>query len=129
MSNKSLLQKAIQMGAASDQSAGISPEDREEIAAQIEELTRKNRIDVGAERFVLKPLKHGFILPLVVNILALGGTGGALWGISALFANPATDAANRALAERLMQAVGETLWLDAEAEMHAVTALSGGGPA
>jgi len=50
-------------------------------------------------------------------------------GISALFANPATDAANRALAERLMQAVGETLWLDAEAEMHAVTALSGGGPA
>lgn len=85
MSNKSLLQKAIQMGAASDQSAGISPEDREEIAAQIEELTRKNRIDVGAERFVLKPLKHGFILPLVVNILALGGTGGALWGISALF--------------------------------------------
>ncbi|MEZ5905000.1 MAG: hypothetical protein R3C69_07840 [Geminicoccaceae bacterium] len=30
-------------------------------------------------------------------------------GISALFANPATDAANRALAERLMQAVGETL--------------------
>lgn len=50
-------------------------------------------------------------------------------GISALFANPATDAANRALAEQLMQAVGETLWLGAEAEMHAVTALSGGGPA
>lgn len=50
-------------------------------------------------------------------------------GISALFANPATDAVNRALAERLMQAVGETLWLGDEAEMHAVTALSGGGPA
>lgn len=85
MSNKSLLQKAIQMGAASDPNAGISPEDRVEIAAQIEELTRKNRIDVGAERFILKPLKHGFILPLAVNILALGGTGGALWGISILF--------------------------------------------
>ncbi len=50
-------------------------------------------------------------------------------GISALFANPAADAAGRALAERLMGAVGETVWLDDEEEMHAVTALSGGGPA
>ncbi len=50
-------------------------------------------------------------------------------GISALFANRATDAASRALAERLMRAVGEALWLGDEEEMHAVTALSGGGPA
>lgn len=50
-------------------------------------------------------------------------------GISALFANPATDAANRAIAEQLMRAVGLTLWLGAEEDMHAVTALSGGGPA
>ena len=50
-------------------------------------------------------------------------------GISALFANPAADAASRDVAERLMRAVGETVWLGDEEEMHAVTALSGGGPA
>lgn len=50
-------------------------------------------------------------------------------GISALFANPAANAGDRALAEELMAAVGEVAWLAAEDDMHAVTALSGGGPA
>ena len=50
-------------------------------------------------------------------------------GISALVANAAADDAVRALATRLMTAVGETVWLDDEHQMHAVTALSGGGPA
>ena len=50
-------------------------------------------------------------------------------GISALVANAAADDAVRALATRLMTAVGETVWLDDERQMHAVTALSGGGPA
>lgn len=50
-------------------------------------------------------------------------------GISALIANPAASAADRALADELMAAVGETVWLTSEDDMHAVTALSGGGPA
>jgi pyrroline-5-carboxylate reductase len=50
-------------------------------------------------------------------------------GISALFANPAAGKADRELAEALMLAVGETVWLASEDDMHAVTALSGGGPA
>ncbi len=50
-------------------------------------------------------------------------------GISALFATPRVDSAGRALAEALMAAVGETVWLDDEEAMHAVTGLSGGGPA
>ena len=50
-------------------------------------------------------------------------------GISALFANEAAGQADRDLAEELMAAVGETVWLAAEDDMHAVTALSGGGPA
>ncbi len=50
-------------------------------------------------------------------------------GISALVANAATDAATRRLATTLMEAVGETVWLDDESQLHAVTALSGGGPA
>ncbi|MGI9503178.1 MAG: pyrroline-5-carboxylate reductase, partial [Geminicoccaceae bacterium] len=50
-------------------------------------------------------------------------------GTSALFANPHVDARQRDLAEALMAAVGEVHWLDDEEQMHAVTAMSGGGPA
>ena len=50
-------------------------------------------------------------------------------GISALVANAAADTEARALATSLMTAVGETVWLADEGQMHAVTALSGGGPA
>jgi pyrroline-5-carboxylate reductase len=50
-------------------------------------------------------------------------------GTSALYATPETDGAGRALAEHIMQAIGAVHWLDDEAQMDAVTALSGSGPA
>ena len=50
-------------------------------------------------------------------------------GITALVANPAVTPAQRALCEELLAAVGATAWLDDEADMDAVTALSGSGPA
>ena len=50
-------------------------------------------------------------------------------GVTALVANAAADDTARGLATHLMAAVGETVWLDDERQMHAVTALSGGGPA
>lgn len=50
-------------------------------------------------------------------------------GISALFANDLTDHAGRELAEKVMTAVGQVVWLDSESLMDAVTAVSGTGPA
>ena len=50
-------------------------------------------------------------------------------GASALYANPVVDAAMRDLAESILRAVGITLWVDAEAQLEIVTALSGSGPA
>lgn len=50
-------------------------------------------------------------------------------GATALFANPRVSEAERALAESILRAVGITVWLDNEALMDAVTALSGSGPA
>jgi pyrroline-5-carboxylate reductase len=50
-------------------------------------------------------------------------------GISALFANERTDDAGRNLAEKIMSAVGQFVWLASESLMDAVTAVSGTGPA
>jgi pyrroline-5-carboxylate reductase len=50
-------------------------------------------------------------------------------GMAVCYADPAVETSARALAARLMQAVGEVAWVDTEEAMHAVTALSGSGPA
>jgi pyrroline-5-carboxylate reductase len=50
-------------------------------------------------------------------------------GITVCCAGPGVSAAERAVADRLMKAVGEVAWIENEALMHAVTAVSGSGPA
>lgn len=50
-------------------------------------------------------------------------------GITGLYANADVDPAQRAQAERLLSAVGPVVWIDEEAQMDAVTAVSGSGPA
>jgi len=50
-------------------------------------------------------------------------------GISALYAMPAVNQQQRDQASTILAAVGKTLWLDDEAKMDAVTAISGSGPA
>ncbi|MEX2496546.1 MAG: pyrroline-5-carboxylate reductase [Woeseia sp.] len=50
-------------------------------------------------------------------------------GISALFANERTDELGRVLAEKVMSAVGNVVWVEDESLLDAVTAVSGTGPA
>ena len=50
-------------------------------------------------------------------------------GASGLYANEATSEAQKLLAETILNAVGITTWLNSEAEIDAVTAVSGSGPA
>jgi pyrroline-5-carboxylate reductase len=50
-------------------------------------------------------------------------------GISGAFATPNTSAVQRALAERILLAAGELIWVDEEDSLDAVTAVSGSGPA
>jgi len=69
----------------------------------------------------------GGVLPLVramPNTPAMIQT-----GATALFATPEVSVAQREQAETLLRAVGLTCWVDDEAAIDAVTALSGSGPA
>ena len=50
-------------------------------------------------------------------------------GVSALFANKATNSENREIAEGIMRSVGSVIWMQDESLMDTVTALSGSGPA
>ena len=50
-------------------------------------------------------------------------------GIAGLYATPAVAAHERALVEQLLAPTGQTLWVDREVDLDAVTALSGSGPA
>jgi pyrroline-5-carboxylate reductase len=67
---------------------------------------------------------HRRIVRCMPNTPALIGA-----GITGLCALPEVGAADRALAERVLRAVGSTVWIDSEAQMDAVTAISGSGPA
>jgi pyrroline-5-carboxylate reductase len=53
----------------------------------------------------------------------------ALAGISGLYAERAVNAAGRAAAQRILGAVGATLWVEREDDLDAITAVSGSGPA
>lgn len=50
-------------------------------------------------------------------------------GVTALYAPPSVTPRARALAEKILQAVGRTCWVKDESRLDAVTALSGSGPA
>ena len=50
-------------------------------------------------------------------------------GIAGLFATPGVTADDRLRVEQMLAPTGQTLWLDRESDLDAVTALSGSGPA
>ncbi len=60
-------------------------------------------------------------MPNTPSLLQLGATG--------LAANSQVSPSQKATAEKIMQAVGISIWVDAEADLDAVTAISGSGPA
>jgi pyrroline-5-carboxylate reductase len=67
---------------------------------------------------------HTRVVRTMPNTPALIGA-----GITALYAPPAVEVSRRMDAERLLGAVGKTVWVDREDLLEPVTALSGSGPA
>ena len=67
---------------------------------------------------------HQCIVRTMPNTPALIGA-----GITGIYAAPDVDAEQRQLADTILAAVGSTVWVDEEAQVDAVTAISGSGPA
>jgi pyrroline-5-carboxylate reductase len=66
---------------------------------------------------------HKAVVRTMPNTPALIGA-----GVTGLCADPSVDREGRANAEKVLRAVGSTIWVDDEAQMDAVTAVSGSGP-
>jgi pyrroline-5-carboxylate reductase len=67
---------------------------------------------------------HSRLVRVMPNSPALIGA-----GVTGLFALPGVSEVERLGAERIMHAVGSTLWVGEEAQLDALTAISGSGPA
>jgi len=67
---------------------------------------------------------HSRIVRAMPNTPAL-----VLSGITGLYADSSVDAEDRRTAEKVLSVAGATLWVETEAEIDAVTAVSGSGPA
>lgn len=66
---------------------------------------------------------HQRIVRTMPNTPALIGA-----GITGLYASPGVDEEGRQATEKVLKAVGRVLWVDDEAQIDAVTAISGSGP-
>ena len=67
---------------------------------------------------------HSRLVRCMPNTPALIGA-----GVSGLYADPSVDAQGREAAQSVLQAVGSVVWVNDEALIDAVTAVSGSGPA
>ena len=99
-----------------------------EALAPIAQRTRPLIVSIAAgittaqlERWLGGDLPVVRTMPNTPALLGAGATG--------LFANARVDASQRARTQQLLDAAGRTVWIDDEARMDAVTAVSGSGPA
>ena len=95
-------------------------------ARGLSEKTTAASVAAGARWGAISEWLGGFsnLVRTMPNTPALIGM-----GMTACFAPPTLGAAERDLVGRALECAGEVLWLECEAEMDAMTALSGCGPA
>jgi pyrroline-5-carboxylate reductase len=109
----------------------VKPQMMHAVASSMAELAQRKRpllVSIAAgitsqqlERWFGGELAVVRAMPNTPSLLGAGATG--------LYANARVDATQRALVEELLAAAGITRWVEDEALMDTVTALSGSGPA
>ncbi len=107
----------------------IKPQQMREAAVQLAPLVKNALVITIAAGIRGSDLSrwlggHQRIVRVMPNTPAL-----VLAGISGLYAMPGATVDDRASTESIMGAVGETVWVEREDDIDAVTAISGSGPA
>ena len=106
----------------------VKPQVMAQVCATLGTYVRNSLVISVAAGITTQALAHWLGTQRVVrtmpNTPALVGA-----GFTGLFALPEVSADDRAQAEQLLAAVGQTLWLENESQIDAITALSGSGPA
>jgi len=110
----------------------VKPQALHEVCAGLADAVQKNRplvvsVAAGVRTDSLARWLGGNDLAIV---RAMPNTPALLQsGAAGLYASPAASEEQRDLAEAILRATGLTVWVDDEAQMDLVTALSGSGPA
>jgi pyrroline-5-carboxylate reductase len=107
----------------------VKPQQAQAVAADLKPKLRGQLLISIAAGIRIRDLSrwlggHERIVRVMPNTPALVGA-----GISALFAGTQIGQADREVARQVLAAVGKVLWLQNEAQMDIVTAVSGSGPA
>jgi pyrroline-5-carboxylate reductase len=107
----------------------VKPQQMKEVVAQLRPYVKSQlilSIAAGIRSADLSRWLHGHaaIVRAMPNTPSLIGK-----GIAGMVATAGVNATQRAAADAILRAVGETVWLDDEALIDAVTAVSGSGPA
>jgi pyrroline-5-carboxylate reductase len=108
----------------------IKPQIADEIVPDYRRFARAETVfmSIAAGKTIAGLARHLGATAAIVRVMP--NTPAAIGrAISVACANPRVGAAQRALCDGLLAAIGESTWVDDEALMDAVTAVSGSGPA
>jgi len=108
----------------------VKPQIMEAVLPELRPLVRPGTFFLSiAAGISLQSLRHGLGKEAAI-VRAMPNTPASIGlGITAAFGNEAVSAEDKLVCDALLGAVGEAVWLTQEAQMDAVTALSGSGPA
>ncbi|MEQ1651393.1 MAG: pyrroline-5-carboxylate reductase [Hyphomicrobium sp.] len=110
--------------------AAVKPQVMEQVFAPLAKLAGPKTVvlSIAAGRSIASFEKH--LAPGIAVVRAMPNTPAAIGrGITGAVGNAHLSAAQKAMCDALLSAVGDVVWVDDEALIDAVTAVSGSGPA
>ena len=107
----------------------VKPQELRNVALQVRHTVTQHQpliisVAAGIRASDLQSWMNIPVVRTMPNRPALNGC-----GITGMYASDAVPSSHRTLAERIMNAVGKSVWVEQESLLDAVTAVSGSGPA
>ncbi len=108
----------------------VKPQVTPRVMADIGPILQANQLLLSVAAGITLDVLHGWIAEDVPTVRTMPNSPALLGlGVTGLFADNRCTETHRAQADLIMGACGETVWLQEEAQLDAVTAISGSGPA